>query len=53
MENRIIPIDPQELEERIRLNYVRLSTGDYYSIEDIFSPKDYDWYGDKEGRALL
>lgn len=53
MENRIIPIDLQELEERIRLNYVRLSTGDYYSIEDIFSPKDYDWYGDKEGRALL
>ena len=53
MENRILPIDRQELEERIRLNYIRLSTGDYYSIEDIFSPKEYDWYADKEGRALL
>ena len=53
MENRILPVDRQELEERIRLNYIRLSTGDYYSIEDIFSPKEYDWYADKEGRALL
>ncbi len=49
----MIPVSEKELEERIKLNYQRLSTGDYYSIEDIFSPKKYDWYGDKEGRALL
>ncbi len=49
----MIPVSEKELEDRIKLNYQRLSTGDYYSIEDIFSPKEYDWYGDKEGRALL
>ncbi len=48
-----IPVDEQELNTRIHLNYLRLSTGSYYSIEDIFSPPDYDWCGDKEGRALL
>ena len=49
----MMPISEQELQERIRLNHLRLSTGVYYSIEDIFSPAHYDWYGDKEGRALL
>ena len=49
----IIPINETELQDRIALNYRRLSTGDYYSIDEIFSPEDYDWYGDKEGRALL
>ena len=48
-----IPINETELQTRIALNYRRLSTGDYYSIEDIFSPAHYDWCGDKEGRALL
>ena len=42
-----------QLQTRIALNYQRLATGDYYSIEDIFSPAHYDWCGDKEGRALL
>lgn len=49
----MIPVSEKELEERIKLNYRRLSTGDYYSIGEIFSAKDYDWWGDKEGRALL
>ncbi len=53
MKTTLISINEQELESRIYLNFLRLSTGDYYSIEDIFSPKDYDWWGDKEGRALL
>ena len=46
-------IDKTELEKRISLNLKRLSTGDYYKINEVFSPADYDWYGDKEGRALL
>lgn len=49
----MIPVSEKELEDRIKLNYRRLSTGDYYSIGEIFSAKDYDWYADKEGRALL
>lgn len=53
MENITIPVSETELQTRIKLNYQRLSTSDYYSIEDIFSPKDYDWWADKEGRALL
>ena len=40
-----IPVNEQELNTRIALNYNRLSTGDYYSIIDIFSPKHYDWCG--------
>lgn len=48
-----ISICPQELSERISLNYKRLSEGDYYQIGEIFAPADYDWQGDKEGRALL
>ncbi len=49
----LIPVSDVELRERIRLNYHRLTTGDYYAEEHIFSPEGYDWYGDKEGRALL
>ena len=52
MKSMLIPIE-EELQTRIELNFQRLSTGDYYSIGDIFSPMDYDWYADKEGRALL
>jgi hypothetical protein len=46
-------ISKKELEERIKLNYDRLEKDPYYQIGDVFSPDDYDWYGDKEGRALL
>ena len=42
-----------ELNERIELNFRRLSDGAYYQIDDIFSPADYGWMGVKEGRALL
>ena len=46
-------INKTELKERINLNYKRLAESDYYKIGEVFSPKDYDWQGDKEGRALL
>lgn len=46
-------LDLKELEERINLNLKRLSEGSYYGKDEIFAPSDYDWYGDKEGRALL
>lgn len=46
-------INPVELQERIALNYTRLTQGDYYQFEQIFAPVDYEWPGDKEGRALL
>lgn len=42
-----------ELNERIELNYRRLLCDPYYGIDEVFAPADYDWYGDKEGRALL
>ena len=45
--------EENELKRRIDLNYTRLAEGDYYRIEHVFSPASYDWYGDKEGRALL
>ena len=45
-------ITDKEIKERIELNYKRLLEP-YYQIENVFSPSDYDWYGDKEGRALL
>jgi hypothetical protein len=48
-----LPISEEELQARIDLNFTRLSTGAYYGIEDIFSPAHYDWWADKEGRALL
>jgi len=46
-------IDKDELRERIRLNFDHLKNDPYYSIAEVFSPADYSWYGDKEGRALL
>ena len=46
-------IEDTELNRRIELNFKRLSEGDYYQFENIFSPTSYTWYGDKEGRALL
>lgn len=36
MSSKEIPIDEQELNIRIKLNFQRLATGDYYSIEDVF-----------------
>lgn len=48
-----IPLDKKELDTRIELNLRRLSEGDYYHIDQIFSSEDYEWPGDKEGRALL
>lgn len=49
----ITKLDLCELKERIAKNKARLMNDSYYRIEGVFSPKDYDWYGDKEGRALL
>ncbi len=46
-------IDKNELDTRIELNFSHLENDSYYSIEEIFSPYEYQWYGDKEGRALL
>ena len=46
-------ISKTELEKRINLNYNRLAESDYYKIDQVFSPYNYDWQGDKEGRALL
>ncbi|MBE6590599.1 MAG: hypothetical protein E7646_00990 [Ruminococcaceae bacterium] len=45
--------DEKELQKRIELNLSRLKDDPYYRIEKVFARKDYDWYGDKEGRALL
>lgn len=45
--------DTSELNERIELNFNRLQSDAYYQIGDVFAPADYEWYGDKEGRALL
>ena len=45
--------DKQELQDRIALNFNRLNTNPYYQIGQVYSPPEYDWYGDKEGRALL
>lgn len=53
MNSKLVPVSEKELQTRIELNYRRLAEGDYYSTENVFSPKDYDWYADKEGRALL
>ncbi len=46
-------ISVNELNERIQLNFNRLENDPYYQIENVFSPMSYDWYGDKEGRAIL
>ncbi len=48
-----IPFDNIQLQKRIALNYDRLAGDPYYQIDQVFAPTDYDWYGDKEGRALL
>ena len=48
-----IPLSEIELEERIRRNYNRLVSDSYYGISRVFSAPEYEWYGDKEGRALL
>ncbi len=48
-----LPVSEKELDERIELNYRRLRDDPYYGIGEIFSPLDYGWMGDKEGRALL
>jgi len=49
----IIALDRKELHQRIRLNFSRLADHAYYQIDKVFSPPEYDWPGDKEGRALL
>ena len=46
-------IDLQELQDRISLNYHRLADSAYYQIDEVFASGEYDWQGDKEGRALL
>ena len=43
----------EELSIRIKLNFDHLESDSYYSIGEVFSPSDYSWQGDKEGRALL
>ena len=48
-----LPVSKTELEERIERNYQRLKNDPYYGIGQVFSPSDYGWMGDKEGRALL
>ena len=48
-----LPVSKTELEERIERNYQRLKNDPYYGIGEVFSPPDYGWMGDKEGRALL
>lgn len=45
-------ISENELRERIGKNRERLNES-YYQIGEVFQPKDYEWPGDKEGRALL
>lgn len=45
--------DKDELQTRIVLNFKRLRDDAYYQIGQVFSPSEYEWYGDKEGRALL
>ena len=45
------PYSP-EVSARIALNAQRLREP-YYQIAQVFQPPEYDWPGDKEGRALL
>ena len=47
-----LPVSEKELEERIELNYNRLKDDPYYKINQVFSPSDYGWMGDKEGRVM-
>ncbi len=46
-------ITEKELTTRIALNFNRLEDSAYYQIDGVFSPAEYDWPADKEGRALL
>ena len=43
----------EELEARTEKNFCRLKNDPYYQIGSVFAPEEYEWYGDKEGRALL
>lgn len=47
-----IRVNEKELQYRIEKNFQRL-TEPYYQIQEVFSDPEYDWPGDKEGRALL
>ena len=49
---QILPLTEEELSVRIQKNYERLCEP-YYQIENVFASGEYDWPGDKEGRALL
>ena len=49
----IKPLNEKELNTRIALNFSRLADSAYYRIDEVFSPDEYDWPADKEGRALL
>ncbi len=46
-------VDENELSARIGLNFARLADSPYYGIDEVFSPAEYSWPADKEGRALL
>lgn len=46
-------VSENEIRDRIELNFDHLMTDPYYGFNPIFSPADYSWHGDKEGRALL
>jgi hypothetical protein len=48
-----LAVDRSELMQRAELNFRRLSEDNYYRISGVFSPPEYDWAADKEGRALL
>ena len=47
------PIPATELAARIELNRNRLATGECYQIPRAFSAKEYEWFGDREGRVIL
>ena len=49
---QILPLTEEELSVRIQKNFERLCEP-YYQIDQVFAPAEYDWPGDKEGRALL
>lgn len=50
--SQIWPLTEEELSVRIQKNHDRLCEP-YYQIGEVFAPAEYDWPGDKEGRALL
>lgn len=49
----ILFLEEAEYAQRVERNFLRLAEGEYYHAEQVFSPPEYRWYGDKEGRALL